>query len=104
MKFPPPPNKKFMVFIFLHFSLFFFILIRDARHPCLSSLFGTDSFIPNDTVLGIHDLLENGADVPGKSCLLLTGPNMGGKSTLLRQVCVCVILAHIVRMKKKKNC
>jgi len=46
------------------------------------------SFIPNDTVLG--------GGVP--SAMLLTGPNMGGKSTLLRQSCLAVILAQIGSM------
>ena len=45
----------------------------------------TSTFIPNDTVLG-------GAD---PRTILLTGPNMGGKSTLLRQTCIAVILAQI---------
>jgi DNA mismatch repair protein MSH6 len=46
---------------------------------------GKNSFIPNDTTLNT----ENG------SCMLLTGPNMGGKSTLLRQTCLATIVAQI---------
>jgi DNA mismatch repair ATPase MutS len=46
------------------------------RHPCAGVAAGSGGFVPNDTELG-------GAAPP---FLLLTGPNMGGKSTLLRQV------------------
>jgi DNA mismatch repair protein MSH6 len=42
------------------------------------------NFIPNDTVIDPNN---------NASLLLVTGPNMGGKSTLLRQTCIGVILA-----------
>uniref|UniRef100_A0A0N5AS05 DNA mismatch repair protein n=1 Tax=Syphacia muris TaxID=451379 RepID=A0A0N5AS05_9BILA len=69
-----------------------FIKIKHCFHPCLalkmcnlrdSSADGT--FVPNDVSLG------------GESAntLLLTGPNMGGKSTLMRQIAVLVVLAQI---------
>lgn len=55
-------------------------------HPVLrSDSLGKGSFVPNDITIG-------GSGNP--SFLLLTGPNMGGKSTLLRQVCLSVILAQ----------
>eukprot|EP00753_Platysulcus_tardus_P010352 PLAT2594.1.p2 GENE.PLAT2594.1~~PLAT2594.1.p2 ORF type:complete len:329 (+),score=153.06 PLAT2594.1:43-987(+) len=57
--------------------------LKAARHPCVMTTFSGDDFIPNDTTLD------------DACCLLLTGPNMGGKSTLLRQTCLCVILAQI---------
>lgn len=78
------------------------------RHPCITHTFkpgeaGDDhsnsesAFIPNDTVLGtLHsaeDLeFENFGDKQPQ-VILVTGPNMGGKSTLLRQTCLAVILA-----------
>eukprot|EP00484_Ammonia_sp_Unknown_P025880 CAMPEP_0197038874 /NCGR_PEP_ID=MMETSP1384-20130603/15754_1 /TAXON_ID=29189 /ORGANISM="Ammonia sp." /LENGTH=1325 /DNA_ID=CAMNT_0042469375 /DNA_START=37 /DNA_END=4014 /DNA_ORIENTATION=- len=71
-----------------------FLEIRQCKHPCIDetqlNALGQQSasqFIPNDTVLGCA---ENDANF-----VMVTGPNMGGKSTLLRQTCIAVILAHI---------
>ena len=64
--------------------------IRDLRHPIVYASrageigFEQKPFVPNDTKLNKK-----------KSLLLVTGPNMGGKSTLLRQTCLGVILAQI---------
>jgi DNA mismatch repair protein MSH6 len=56
-------------------------------HPVLrGDSLGRGSFVPNNVKIG-------GAEKA--SFILLTGPNMGGKSTLLRQVCLAVILAQI---------
>ena len=49
--------------------------LTSLRHPCVIPGIASD-FIPNDTVLGGQS----------PNMVLLTGPNMGGKSTLLRQV------------------
>ena len=56
--------------------------IRDGRHPCLDTL--GISYIPNDTLINHESRL-----------MILTGPNMGGKSTLMRQTGLLVILAQI---------
>lgn len=75
-----------------------FIEIRDARHPCICKTFTGGDFIPNDTVIGIKD--END-DTDGdraqsqSKVVLVTGPNMGGKSTLMRQVGLVVIIAQM---------
>ena len=61
--------------------------LRQAVHPCVASMSDTNNYIPNDTVLG-------GDEQPHRS-VLLTGPNMGGKSTLLRQTCIAVIMAQL---------
>lgn len=53
--------------------------LRQMRHPCVSGV-----FVPNDTLVSSND---------GQTVLLVTGPNMGGKSTLLRQTSIAVILA-----------
>jgi dsDNA-specific endonuclease/ATPase MutS2 len=55
------------------------------RHPAGIAGGACGSFVPNDICLG--------GDAPG--FILLTGPNMGGKSTLLRQVCLAAVLAQV---------
>lgn len=57
----------------------------DARHPVVESALGKDRFIPNDAML----------DREGHQLAILTGPNMAGKSTYLRQVGIVVIMAQI---------
>lgn len=46
------------------------------------------NFIPNDVCLGKYDNSDE-----NKTLILLTGPNMGGKSTTLRMTCIIAILA-----------
>ncbi|KAL6768798.1 MSH6 [Auxenochlorella protothecoides x Auxenochlorella symbiontica] len=65
---------------------------KDLRHPVSAvmeaaamSSGGGGGFVPNDVSLG--------ADAP--PFLVLTGPNMGGKSTLMRQICLAVVLAQV---------
>ena len=59
--------------------------IRDGRHPVLDLTEPEGTFVPNDTVMGP----ETGR------MLLITGPNMAGKSTYIRQVALLVLLAHM---------
>ena len=59
------------------------ICIREGRHPVVE-LASRDAFIPNDTEL----------DGESSGIVLLTGPNMGGKSTYLRQVALIVLMAQ----------
>lgn len=58
--------------------------IVNGRHPVLGSLLRNE-FIPNSVTMG-------GA---GKRCFIVTGPNMGGKSTFLRQTALLVVMAQI---------
>ncbi|KAJ3324736.1 DNA mismatch repair protein msh6 [Boothiomyces sp. JEL0866] len=58
--------------------------MEDMRHPCVMESIGSD-YIPNDVNLGGEN----------STMILLTGPNMGGKSTLLRQTCIAVIMAQL---------
>ncbi|MCA9290948.1 MAG: DNA mismatch repair protein MutS, partial [Phycisphaerales bacterium] len=62
--------------------------IRQGRHPVLDRLLG-ERFVPNDCVLGVPD--ESGR---AGSLALITGPNMAGKSTYIRQVALIALLAH----------
>ena len=60
------------------------IEIRDGRHPLVEAALGAGNFVANDL-----DLREDGR------LLLLTGPNMAGKSTYLRQCGILVLLAQV---------
>src|SRR5438045_2356668 len=62
----------------------FTIVLEGSRHPVVERMMAREAFIPNDVLL----------DEAGR-VILLTGPNMAGKSTLLRQVGLCVVLAQI---------
>src|SRR5437879_5957695 len=62
----------------------FTLELEGSRHPVVERMMAREAFIPNDV------LLDEGGRV-----VLLTGPNMAGKSTLLRQVGLCVVLAQI---------
>ena len=60
---------------------------KKLGHPVLrSDSLGKGAFVPNDISIGGSGRAR---------FILLTGPNMGGKSTLLRQVCLAVILAQV---------
>ncbi len=54
--------------------------------------------MPNDVRLGVpppDDAADSPAEEAAARTLLLTGPNMGGKSTLLRATCLAAIMAHV---------
>ena len=59
--------------------------IKAGRHPMVERSIGSDNFVPNDTYLSNND----------NQLIILTGPNMSGKSTYLRQVALIVLLAQI---------
>ena len=61
------------------------IVIRDGRHPVVERLSAQGRFVPNDVSLSLD----------AERLWLVTGPNMAGKSTLLRQVALAVILAQM---------
>ncbi len=68
------------------------LTISEGRHPVVER-HCPDSFVPNDTLL-------NGTS---QQVVILTGPNMGGKSTYLRQVAVITLLAHAGSFVPAKN-
>ena len=62
--------------------------IREGRHPVLDRML-RDRFVPNDCSLG-----KVAGDEPTATLALITGPNMAGKSTFIRQNALLVLLAH----------
>lgn len=62
-----------------------FLELTGSRHPCVTKTFFGDDFIPNDIFIGCPGSREEGEEGDA-TCVLVTGPNMGGKSTLMRQV------------------
>jgi DNA mismatch repair protein MutS len=61
------------------------IAIEDGRHPVVERFAAAGRFVPNDAML----------DLAGERLWLITGPNMAGKSTFMRQVALIVILAQM---------
>lgn len=61
------------------------IEIKDGRHPVVEALLEDAPFVPNDTVLDRDD----------NRCAIITGPNMAGKSTYMRQIALITLLAQI---------
>lgn len=70
------------------------IEIIEGRHPVLEDILGKKAFVPNDTRL----------DGEEKQILIVTGPNMSGKSTYLRQVAQIVLLAQIGSFVPAEKC
>uniref|UniRef100_A0A2K6S4I6 DNA mismatch repair protein n=1 Tax=Saimiri boliviensis boliviensis TaxID=39432 RepID=A0A2K6S4I6_SAIBB len=68
-----------------------FLELKGSRHPCITKTFFGDDFIPNDILIGCEEEEENGKAY----CVLVTGPNMGGKSTLMRQAGLLVVMAQM---------
>jgi DNA mismatch repair protein MutS len=60
------------------------IEIRDGRHPVLEQTLVGERFVPNDVCLNHSN----------RQLMLITGPNMAGKSTFIRQVALITLLAH----------
>ena len=61
------------------------IEIKEGRHPVVETLLDGAVFVPNDTLL----------DGDKNRCSIITGPNMAGKSTYMRQIALIVLLAQI---------
>jgi DNA mismatch repair protein MutS len=60
------------------------VTITGGRHPVVEDVLEGGGFVPNDTLLG-----------PDERLLLITGPNMAGKSTYIRQVALIVLMAQV---------
>ena len=61
-----------------------FYEIKDGRHPVVEESLGREKFVPNDTRLDRDQRV-----------MIITGPNMAGKSTYMRQVALIVLMAHV---------
>lgn len=61
------------------------ILIKGGRHPVIEQIPDAERFVPNDVLI----------DCDQNQLLIITGPNMAGKSTYIRQVALCVIMAQV---------
>lgn len=72
-----------------------FVDLVGSRHPCVTKTFFGDDFIPNDVFIGCPGSGENSDEKGHALCVLVTGPNMGGKSTLMRQCGLVIILAQL---------
>lgn len=59
--------------------------IKDCRHPVVEKILKDTFFIPNDVALNNDD----------ERIMIITGPNMAGKSTYMREIAICVLMAHI---------
>jgi DNA mismatch repair protein MutS len=62
----------------------FELVLRESRHPVIERMMARETFIPNDARF-----------TEAERVLLVTGPNMAGKSTILRQIGLCVVLAQM---------
>jgi DNA mismatch repair protein MutS len=60
------------------------MVIKDGRHPVVEKVLGAQVYVPNDCFMN-----------EGREILLITGPNMSGKSTYMRQIALTAILAQI---------
>lgn len=60
------------------------VVIKEGRHPVVEALKRKNAFVPNDAILN-----------QDSRTLIITGPNMAGKSTYMRQVALIVLMAHV---------
>ncbi len=70
------------------------IEIKSGRHPVVERMLDDSLFVPNDTTLDCAD----------NRMLIITGPNMAGKSTYMRQVAVIVLMAQIGSFVPAESC
>lgn len=61
------------------------LILHDGRHAVVEQMPDAERFVPNDTTLNCSD----------HQLIVITGPNMAGKSTYIRQVALITIMAHI---------
>ncbi len=69
------------------------MLVRDSRHPVLEKILPAGAFVPNDIVLDQKQRV-----------LVITGPNMGGKSTYCRQAALTLLMAQMGSFVPARSC
>ena len=69
------------------------IEITDGRHPVVEKMSKNSMFVPNDTLLNNDD----------DRMIIITGPNMAGKSTYMRQVALITLMAQIGSLDRKST-
>ncbi|OUQ40269.1 DNA mismatch repair protein MutS [Faecalibacterium sp. An121] len=70
------------------------LVIREGRHPVVEQVLKGSLFVPNDTLLDCRD----------NRCLIITGPNMAGKSTYMRQNALIALMAQIGSFVPASEC
>lgn len=71
-----------------------YIYIKDGRHPVIEKSISSNQFIPNDTLIGKDNKLIQ----------IITGPNMSGKSTYMRQVALIILMSQIGSFVPASSC
>ena len=67
--------------------------IRDGRHPVVEQMLHGERYVPNDITFE-----------PGEAIRVITGPNMSGKSTYLRQAALIALMAQMGSFRAGKRC
>ncbi len=70
------------------------LIIKDGRHPVVEKMLSGNLFVPNDTTL----------DCEANRMAVITGPNMAGKSTYMRQTALIALMAQIGSFVPAKSC
>ena len=70
------------------------LIIKEGRHPVVEKVLSGSLFVPNDTTL----------DCSGNRMAVITGPNMAGKSTYMRQTALIAIMAQIGSFVPAQSC
>ncbi len=70
------------------------LIIKDGRHPVVEKMLSGSLFVPNDTTL----------DCTSNRMAVITGPNMAGKSTYMRQTALIALMAQIGSFVPAKSC
>lgn len=70
------------------------LVIEEGRHPVIEQMLGGAPFVPNDTTLDCED----------NRMLIITGPNMAGKSTYMRQTALIALMAQLGSFVPAKHC